>query len=55
MDAARYGDTEVVQILLQAGADVNVVDNDGKSALMIAKEKSHTPIVNLLRRAGAKE
>jgi ankyrin repeat protein len=41
--------------LLQAGADVDTVNDDGKSALMLANEEGHTSIVNLLKEAGAKE
>jgi ankyrin repeat protein len=41
--------------LLGAGIDVKVRNKYGDTAIMIVKEKGHTPIVNLLRKAGAKE
>ena len=44
---------EVVQILLRAGADTNVKAKDGKTAWMLAKEKGHTEIVEILEESGA--
>ncbi|MDI6782802.1 MAG: ankyrin repeat domain-containing protein [bacterium] len=37
------------------GADVNIQNKNGKTALMIAKEFGYTEIVELLKQAGAKE
>jgi len=34
---------------------VSAKDNDGSTALMIAEEAGHTEIVELLKKAGAKE
>ena len=58
----KHGDTalmdtcnaEAMKVLLDAGADVNAVNDDGKTALMMAKEYGYTQTVNLLREAGGK-
>jgi len=44
-----------VQVLLEAGADIHAKDKDGKTALMIAEERGHSEIVELLKQAGATE
>lgn len=48
MLAVSHGRVEVVRLLLSAGADVNVQDADGSTALMCAAEHGHTTIVKLL-------
>jgi ankyrin repeat protein len=54
--AASSGDTEIVRELLNRGADVSgKVVQTGKTALMLAKERDFTDVVELLRAAGAKE
>ena len=55
MEAASKGDTEKVQALLAKGADVNAKTNYGTTTLMTAKKKGHKKIVQLLKKAGAKE
>jgi uncharacterized caspase-like protein len=47
-DAAQYGYTETVKTLLDKGANVNVKDGDGRTALMIAVRYGHTEIVKVL-------
>jgi len=37
------------------GADVNIKNRDGKTALMLAASGGHTGIVNMLKKAGAKD
>ena len=55
MYAANIGHTNTVHALLAEGADVNAKDNDGNTALMIAKKRGHKEIVRVLKEAGAKE
>ncbi|MBZ8182743.1 ankyrin repeat domain-containing protein [Oscillatoria salina] len=45
----------IVQKILQHGADVNAKDNDGNTALSIAKKAGNTEIIQLLKEAGAEE
>ncbi len=51
----KEGNTEVVKALLTGGAHVNAKDNNGRTALMWAADQDHTTIVQLLKRAAAKE
>jgi uncharacterized protein len=54
--AASIGNTELVQALLARGADVSArFDETHQTALMLAKEKEHADIVQLLKNAGAEE
>jgi ankyrin repeat protein len=55
MGAASEGRTDAVQALLAKGADENAKRDDGGTALMTAKKKGHKEIVQLLKKAGAKE
>ena len=48
-EAARNGKIQVVEALLNAGADKALKDEDGKTALEEAQKEGHTAIVKLLR------
>ena len=54
VSAAEDGHTEVVKLLIQAGARLNVRDDHrGKTPLEAAKANNHADIVRILREAGA--
>ncbi|XP_018362879.1 PREDICTED: KN motif and ankyrin repeat domain-containing protein 2 isoform X1 [Trachymyrmex cornetzi] len=48
MLAVSHGRKDMTQLLLDAGAAVNIQDEDGSTALMCAAEHGHTEIVRLL-------
>jgi ankyrin repeat protein len=53
--AAERECLEVVKLLLVKGADINVKNSKGETALMIAKDKGYKEIVGMLESAGAKK
>ncbi len=55
INASRMGCKDVVEVLLNSGADVSVKNSDGRTALVLAKIYDHIEIVELLRLAEAKE
>ncbi len=46
--AANLGQTAIVELLIQAGADVNAQNKQGQTPLDLATQKKHTEIINLL-------
>ena len=48
MLAVSHGRLDMVRMLMEAGADVNMRDEDGSTALMCASEHGHAEIVKLL-------
>lgn len=55
MPAAYRGNTEIVVDLLKRHADVNARDNKGKTALQEAMRSKQEAVVQLLKKAGAKQ
>lgn len=54
MWAAGYGNTETVTMLIDRGADLSLVDDRGKTALIMAEEKKHLDVVARLQGSGAR-
>ncbi|HAZ45727.1 MAG TPA: hypothetical protein DDW76_36555 [Cyanobacteria bacterium UBA11369] len=52
---ANLGNSKAVELLLQAGADVNGKDSRGNTAISRAKQAGHQEIIQILGNAGAKE
>ena len=52
MLACQEGDLQTVQNLIKAGADVNVTDCDGNTAIMLAVKEGDLEIVEYLFKAG---
>lgn len=51
--ASRNGDTEIVRLLIQCGADANVVNDRGHTVLYCAGGHGHLDTVQLLLESGA--
>jgi ankyrin repeat protein len=48
MLAVSHGRLDMVRLLVETGADMNIQDEDGSTALMCAAEHGHTEIVKYL-------
>ena len=55
MTASVYGQTDVVKVLLKAGAEINATDTMGATALRKAREYGQAKVVSILTKAGARE
>ena len=55
MYAIDKGNINIINTLLNYGANVNIKTKNGNTALMIAEKKGDQEIINLLLKAGAKE
>jgi ankyrin repeat protein len=53
--ASEMGYTEIVKLLINAGADVHLQDDLGRTASMIATEEGHNEIIQFLNEAIDKE
>ena len=53
VSAAMNGNKDIAKTLLKAGAEVDAVDSDGKTPLMIAVINGHQELVEILLRSGA--
>ena len=54
MVAATEGYAEVVRLLIEADADLNLLDQEGSSALSLARSYGHLDIAAELEAAGAR-
>jgi ankyrin repeat protein len=55
MRASCHGGNDCVKSLIDAGADVNAIDNDGGTAVKWAESSQHIEAADILRKAGAKQ
>ena len=55
MKASCNGDVVVVDLLLAAGADVDLQDNNERTAAQIAQERGHYAITELIEKAARGE
>jgi ankyrin repeat protein len=56
MRAAMSGWPETVRLLLGRGADAKLKDNEGKTALVLAREyRQDEELVEMLQKAGARQ
>lgn len=53
--AAKGGNPEVIWLMVQDGADVNMTDLRGKTPIQYAQEEGHTEAVAYLKELGAEE
>lgn len=51
--AAKGGNVEIIQLMVDEGADVNEADLTGKTPIQYAKEAGHNDVVQVLEELGA--
>jgi ankyrin repeat protein len=54
MQAALRGRPDVVKFLIDKGADPNITDSNGQTALSLAEQRNNQQVIAILRSAGAK-
>jgi len=52
--AISFKHPDMIRLLIEKGADVDMKNTRGKTPLMLAKEKGYTEAVNILLKAGAR-
>ena len=55
MDALVFGDEDIVNLLIAAGADVNALDKQNVTVMGRAKKNAHDKVIKILEKAGAKD
>jgi ankyrin repeat protein len=55
MAAAYTNNVEIVNLMIENGADVNARDDMARTALAVAKMRGHQGVVNLLLQSNARE
>ena len=48
----HHNEIEISELLIDSNADINIIDNDGMTALMYAEDLGYTEIVDLLKAVG---
>lgn len=52
LEAVEWGNSELLSLLITAGADVNKADKDGWTPLDGARKNGHTECARLIKAAG---
>ena len=55
MWAINSGNSDIAKSLIMNGADVNIIDNHGETALMLAELVETKELVQLLKKYGAEK
>ncbi|CAG0910911.1 unnamed protein product, partial [Cyprideis torosa] len=52
-EAAQHGHTDIVELLIKHGADVNILSTSGNTPLIVACTNGHADVVRVLLKHGA--